>query len=153
MDNLSVAHAVVLQRTLSKQNSVLNPFRLRTGTYSPSGYTQFVATRITLYMNSVVQIYPTKSKIYQLIYYVIAYIYIYIYWGKAMANYPQELAQVAVCQSYTGHMTGLWFLTTRPPRLNTNEWMNEYIVVQMTQRQMSAVRWMWVSRMGYERNQ
>ena len=27
--------------------------------------------------------------------------------GKAMANYPQELAQDAVCQSYTGHMTGL----------------------------------------------
>jgi len=30
--------------------------------------------------------------------------------GKAMANYPQELAQDAVCQSHTGHMTGLWFL-------------------------------------------
>ena len=28
----------------------------------------------------------------------------------AMANYPQELAQDAVCQSHTGHMTGLWFL-------------------------------------------
>ena len=25
-------------------------------------------------------------------------------------NYPQELAQDAVCQSHTGHMTGLWFL-------------------------------------------
>jgi len=35
-----------------------------------------------------------------------------------MANYPQELAQDAVCQSHTGHMTGLWFL---PSRLNTNE--------------------------------
>ena len=45
--------------------------------------------------------------------------------GKAMANYPQELAQDAVCQSHTGHMTGLWFLPTRPLRLNTNEWMNE----------------------------
>ena len=44
-----------------------------------------------------------------------------------MANYPQELAQDAVCQSHTGHMTGLWFLPTRPLRLNTNEWMNEYI--------------------------
>ena len=43
------------------------------------------------------------------------------YWGKAMANYPQELAQDAVCQSRTGHMTGLWFLPTRPLRLNTNE--------------------------------
>ena len=27
--------------------------------------------------------------------------------GKAMANYSQELAQDAVCQSHTGHMTGL----------------------------------------------
>jgi len=36
-----------------------------------------------------------------------------------MVNYPQELAQDAVCQSHTGHMTGLWFL----PRLNTNEWI------------------------------
>ena len=41
-----------------------------------------------------------------------------------MANYPQELAQDAVCQSHTGHMTGLWFLPTRSLRLNTNEWMN-----------------------------
>jgi len=29
---------------------------------------------------------------------------------KAMANYPHELAQDAVCQSHTGHMTGVWFL-------------------------------------------
>ena len=51
------------------------------------------------------------------------YIYIYIFplRGKAMANYPQELAQDAVCQSHTGHMTGLWFVPTRPLRLNTNE--------------------------------
>ena len=42
-----------------------------------------------------------------------------------MANYPQELAQDAVCQSHTGHVTGLWFLPARPLRLNTNEWMNE----------------------------
>ena len=41
-----------------------------------------------------------------------------------MANYPQELAQDAVCQSHTGHMTWLWILPTRPLRLNTNEWMN-----------------------------
>ena len=40
---------------------------------------------------------------------------------KAMANYPQELAQDAVRQSHTGHMTGLWFLPTRLLRLNTNE--------------------------------
>ena len=38
-----------------------------------------------------------------------------------MANYPQELAQDAVCQSHTGHRTGLWFLPTRPLRLNTND--------------------------------
>ena len=40
-----------------------------------------------------------------------------------MANYPQELAQDAVCESHTGHMTGLWFLPARPLRLNTNERM------------------------------
>jgi len=40
---------------------------------------------------------------------------------KAMANYPQKLAQDAACQKHTGHMTGLWFLPTRPLRLNTNE--------------------------------
>ena len=45
-----------------------------------------------------------------------------------MANYPQEFAQDAVCQSHTGHMTGLWFLPARPLRLNTNEWMNEWIL-------------------------
>ena len=42
-----------------------------------------------------------------------------------MANYPQGLAQDAVCQSHTGHMTGLWFLSTRPLRLNTNKWMTK----------------------------
>jgi len=41
-----------------------------------------------------------------------------------MANYPQDLVQDAVCQRHTGHITGLWFLPTRPLRLNTNEWMN-----------------------------
>ena len=30
--------------------------------------------------------------------------------GKTMANYPQELAQDAVYQTHTGHVTGLWFL-------------------------------------------
>ena len=43
-----------------------------------------------------------------------------------MANYSQELAQDAVSQSHTGHMTGLWFLPARPLRLNTNEWMYIY---------------------------
>ena len=46
---------------------------------------------------------------------------IYVIGGKAMANYPQELAQAAVCQSHTGHMTGLWFLPAWPLRLNTDE--------------------------------
>ena len=49
----------------------------------------------------------------------------YIIRGKAMANYPQELAQDAVFQNHTGHMTGLWFLPARPLRLNTNERTNE----------------------------
>ena len=38
-----------------------------------------------------------------------------------MANYPKELAQDGVCQSHTGHMTGLWFLPTWSLRPNTNE--------------------------------
>ena len=38
-----------------------------------------------------------------------------------MANYPKELAQDAVCQSHTGHMTGLWFLPALPLRLNIND--------------------------------
>ena len=50
--------------------------------------------------------------------------------GKAMANYPQALAQDAVCQSHTGHRTGLWFLPTRHLRLNTNEWMNQLILTR-----------------------
>ena len=43
-----------------------------------------------------------------------------------MANYPQEIAQNAVCQSHAGHMAGLWFLPARALRLNTNERMNKY---------------------------
>jgi hypothetical protein len=50
-----------------------------------------------------------------------------------MANYPQVLAQDAVRQSHTGHMTGLWFLPARPLRLNTNEWMNEFTDSDMFQ--------------------
>jgi len=39
------------------------------------------------------------------------YLYIkYVRVSNAMANYPEELVQDAVCQSHTGHMTGLWFL-------------------------------------------
>ena len=56
---------------------------------------------------------------------LLLYFTYYVLRGKAMANYPQELAQDAACQSHTGHMTGLWFLPARPLRLNTNEWMNE----------------------------
>ena len=48
-----------------------------------------------------------------------------------MANYPQELAQDAVCQSHTVHMTGLWFLPARPLRLNTNEWKNEFYLYEL----------------------
>ena len=44
-----------------------------------------------------------------------------------MANYPQELAQDAVCQSHTGHMTGLWFLPS-PAFKAEYKWMNEYII-------------------------
>ena len=46
-----------------------------------------------------------------------------------MANYPQELAQDAVCQNHTGHMTGLWFLPARPLRLNTKERMNGWMYI------------------------
>ena len=38
-----------------------------------------------------------------------------------MANYPQELAQDALCHSHTGHMTGLWFLPAWPLTLNTSD--------------------------------
>jgi hypothetical protein len=48
-----------------------------------------------------------------------------------MVNYPQELAQDAVCQSHTGHMTELWFLPARPLRLNTNEYIHIYIYIYM----------------------
>ena len=48
-----------------------------------------------------------------------------------MANYPQELAQDAVCQSHTGHMTGLWFLPSLAFKAEY-EWMNECDVIQFT---------------------
>ena len=44
-----------------------------------------------------------------------------MYYGGKQWQTTQELAQDAVCQSHTGHMNGLWFLPTRPLRLNTNE--------------------------------
>jgi hypothetical protein len=37
-----------------------------------------------------------------------------------MANYPQELAQNAACQSHTGRLTGIWFLPKPAQGLNTN---------------------------------
>jgi hypothetical protein len=40
--------------------------------------------------------------------------------GKAMANYPYELAQDAAYQSHTGRLTGLWFLPKLAQGLNTN---------------------------------
>ena len=48
-----------------------------------------------------------------------------------MANYLQELAQDALCQSYFGHMTGLWFLPARTLSLNTNELMNVNIKISV----------------------
>ena len=55
-----------------------------------------------------------------------------------MENYPQELAQDAVCQSHTGHMTGLWFLPVRPLWLNTNDWMKGQIIYEMTEKTLST---------------
>jgi len=48
--------------------------------------------------------------------------------GKAMANYPQELAQDAAYQSHTGHLTGLWFLPKLTQGLNTNNNKNNNLV-------------------------
>ena len=42
--------------------------------------------------------------------------------GESNGKLPPRIAQDAVCQSHTDHMTGLWFLPARPLRLNTNEW-------------------------------
>ena len=50
-----------------------------------------------------------------------------------MANHPQELAQDEVCQSHTGHTTGLWFLPARPLRLNTNEFRKYVCSLKYTQ--------------------
>jgi len=47
-----------------------------------------------------------------------------------MVNYPQELAQDAVCQNHTGRVTGLWFLPSPAFRLNTNELINVVTVTQ-----------------------
>jgi hypothetical protein len=44
----------------------------------------------------------------------------YIDRGKAMVNYPYELAQDAAYQSHTGRLTGLWFLPKLAQGLNTN---------------------------------
>ena len=41
--------------------------------------------------------------------------------GKQWQTTPKNLPRMQVCQSHTGHMTWLWFLPTRPLRLNTNE--------------------------------
>jgi len=43
--------------------------------------------------------------------------------GESNGKLPPRIAQDAVCQIHTGHMTGLWFLPAWPLRLNTNEWM------------------------------
>ena len=41
--------------------------------------------------------------------------------GESNGTLPPRTCQDAVCQSHTGHMTGLWFLPARPLRLNTDE--------------------------------
>jgi len=64
-----------------------------------------------------------------------------------MANYPQEFAQDAACQSHTGHMTELWFLSVRPLRLNTDEW---WIILVIKSRRL--VRAGHVARVAEERN-
>jgi len=37
-------------------------------------------------------------------------VHIYIYAGESNGKLPPRTCQDAVCQSHTGHMTGLWFL-------------------------------------------
>jgi hypothetical protein len=49
--------------------------------------------------------------------------------GKEWQTTPNELPQDSVCQSHTGHMTELWFLSAPPLRLHTNEIMNIYIYI------------------------
>ena len=49
--------------------------------------------------------------------------------GKQWQTTPKNLPKDAVCQSHTIHMTGLWFLPTRPLRLNTNERIYIYIYI------------------------
>ena len=44
--------------------------------------------------------------------------------GESNGKLPPRIAQDAMRQSRTGHMTGLWFLPARLLRLNTNEWMD-----------------------------
>ena len=61
-----------------------------------------------------------KGHLYLFTHIIFKYIYNY-YSGESNGKLPQELAQDAVCQSHTGHVTGLWFLPVRPLRLNTNE--------------------------------
>ena len=78
-----------------------------------------------------------------------------------MTNYPQELAQDAVCQNHTGHVTGLWFLPTRPLRLNTNELINfiinyekfEHICYQMNKNlKHKELLKLWTQRKGERSN-
>ena len=63
-----------------------------------------------------------------------------------MANYPQELVEDAVCQSHTGHMSGLWFLPSpaRPSRLNTNEWMKSVWLWSWPLTSIKHCGWEWV---------
>ena len=56
-----------------------------------------------------------------------------------------------MCQSHTGHMTGLWFLPARPLRLNTNEWMNIRGMAEISQE--VQIHMMVVVMVLYEANQ
>jgi hypothetical protein len=46
-----------------------------------------------------------------------------------------------VCQSHTGHMTGLWFLPTRPLRLNNNKWMRIPLIKLTVFLEESLIYW------------
>ena len=65
-----------------------------------------VIRELYLYLIKVTFMLKHSVKLRRFIY---IYIYIYIY-GESNGKLPQELAQDAVCQSHTGHMTELWFL-------------------------------------------
>jgi len=60
----------------------------------------------------------------------IIYIPYIVIWGKAMANYPKELAQDAAYQSHTSRLTELWSLPRPAQGLNT--YNNNIVIVLYT---------------------